>query len=1020
MRREIVFGWLMLWSVMAHPAQAQRPAYLVKDINLTPSRDSGSNPRNFVTIAGISYFSADDGIHGNELWRTDGTGSGTRMVKDIWPGEHYSGPLSLTDVDGRLFFVAGSGGYHCGLWRSDGTSAGTLLVREFPGTMDGCFTLYDHLGPKQLTVVNGRLFFVADDDTHGSELWKSDGTAEGTVMLRDIREGDEIGSGPETLTAVDGILLFFADDGIHGQELWRSDGTSSGTVMVKDIQPGPLGSTVHDFGSPTIQTASMGGALFFFANGAKLWRSDGSEVGTVEVKTLPPAPFFLSAVPTELTSVSDRIFFIALDAGGFELWTSDGTEEGTRIVASLPLTHQSTVYPPQNFAAFGDLLAFAAVGSNGSTALWISDGTRQGTRAIKDLSLRMELYQPNGLISAAGRLFFAADDGQHGCELWQSDGTESGTRVVKDLRPGTEACSYDTGPFIRGVLGDEILFSADDGTHGRELFRSDGTEAGTVLVKDINPVLNATADAFGGESSWVDSVNGILLFTANDGSGSKLWRTDGRAAGTTLMPNISIGERAHIHDALLFSAYDPAIGVELWRTDGTVDGTRPLKDLNPGPMGSNPGDFIVVDDLVYFFATNAQGRRQLCRSDGTGEGTAFVGDGTTGLPARRGPIVNVDGTLFFGGDELSASIVLWKVDTRTGVASKVSSVKLGRGDLSPPELQVVGGRLFFSACTPRSGCELWQSDGTAAGTGMVKDINPGSADSFPSDLAESEGRLFFRACEPQHGCEVWASDGTSEGTRILHDPSPGPASSYFHGNPFALDDRLVFFACTGDAGCGMSYMDGAGGGTQLVANPYPEEQVYVGDKFFFSQEEGVAGVALWVSDGTQAGTRRLKIVDPRPRESIEERRLGLTAVAGYLMFDGYDPEHGFEPWVSDGTAAGTKPAADIAPGAASSFYNVALQQQFFVSGETVYFVANDHQHGRELWAIPLAALSSSCTGDCDGRDGVTVDELIKGVNIALGIVPLSDCSVFDSNHDDSVTVDDLVAAVNDALNSCGG
>ncbi|MBI3386224.1 MAG: hypothetical protein HY027_00640 [Deltaproteobacteria bacterium] len=1017
MRREIVFGWLMLWSVLATAARAQRPAYLVKDINPTPAYHSDSNPYNFVTIDGISYFSADDGIHGRELWRTDGTSAGTYLVKDVWLGDEGSEPLSLTDVDGRLFFVAASGGDHCGLWRSDGTNDRTTLVREFRGTTIGCRGLHGYLGPRQFTAVNGTLFFVADDDIHGFELWKSDGTPEGTVMLRDIREGEE-GSDAEGLTAVDGLLFFFADDGIHGQELWRSDGTSSGTVMVKDIQPGPLGSTVVGF--PTIETASIGGTFFFFANGSQLWRSDGSEIGTVAVKDIPLPQFPSGATFAGLTNVNDRLFFL----GGFELWTSDGTEAETRMVSKFPITGDSLRFPPQSFVPFGDLLAFAAVGSNGGPALWISDGTAPGTRPIKDLSFRDSVYEGNALVPAGGRLFFAADDGQHGCELWQSDGTESGTRLVKDIEPGTEPCFDYTGPIIRGALGDEILFSADDGTHGRELFRSDGTEAGTVLVKDINPVLNATGDAFGSAFSsaapWVDSVNGTLLFTANDGSGSKLWRTDGRAAGTTLMPNISIGERAHIHDGLLFASYDPAIGVELWRTDGTVGGTRPLKDLNPGPMGSDPGDFIVIDGLVYFFATNAQGRRQLCRSDGSAEGTTFVGDGTTGLPPRRGPIVNVDGTLFFGCEELSTSIALWKVDTRTGVASKVSSVKLGRGDLSPPELQVVGGMVFFSACTARSGCELWRSDGTEGGTVMVKDINPGAGDSFPSELTESQGRLLFRACRPQHGCEIWTSDGTSEGTRMLQELVSGVASSYAFRNPFSMGDRLLFSACIADAGCRILRMDGTEGGPQLVANATLEEEVQAGDKFFFSQEEGAGGAALWVSDGTQAGTHRLKIVDPRPLESIEKRRLGLTAVAGYVMFDGYDPEHGFEPWVSDGTEGGTKMAADIATGSRSSLYDLALQQQFFASGGNVYFLANDHQHGIELWAIPLAALSSSCTGDCDGFDGVTVDELIKGVNIALGIASLSACPVFDITHDDSVTVDELVAAVNDALNSCGG
>src|SRR5262245_57028887 len=191
---------------------------IVLDIN-TNTLDA--NPSQMMAIGSTTYFTADDGVHGWELWKSDGTGAGTTLVKDINPASASSYPGSLTNVNGTLFFSANDGNHGVELWKSDGTESGTVLVKDnnASGSYGGGSI------PSNLTNVNGTLFFTAyDPATGGWGLWKSNGTAAGTVVVR-----GGYSSSPGSLTSVNGTLFFNAmHDGTTGSELWKSDGTAAG------------------------------------------------------------------------------------------------------------------------------------------------------------------------------------------------------------------------------------------------------------------------------------------------------------------------------------------------------------------------------------------------------------------------------------------------------------------------------------------------------------------------------------------------------------------------------------------------------------------------------------------------------------------------------------------------------------------------------------------------------------------------------------------------------------------------
>ena len=834
---------------------------------------------NLTIVNGTIFFTADDGIHGREVWKSDGTEEGTVMVKDINPYDDCDAE-NLTNVNGTLLFTANDSTGN-NLWMSDGTEGGTATVNDI--LRDISAGLID---------VNGTLFFIADYLFQGPMLCKSDGTEAGTVAIKEVdpSNGSDIGN----MTDVNGTLFFTADDG-HETKLWKSDGTEAGTVVIKAID--------SSYGG-LYNLTNVGGTLFFTTNhgdyGRQLWKSDGTEAGTVIIKLIDPEPspgFF----PKDLTAVNGVLFFTGNDgAHGIEIWKSDGTAAGTFMVKDIcPNSY------PENLIDVNGTLFFTADDGEHGNELWKSDGTEAGTCMVKDINLSGGSYLTS-LFNVNGTLFFSVSEG-----LWKSDGNEAGTVMVKDIELSrnnpTGLCSFN----------ETFYFSASGG-----LWKSDGTEDGTVMVKQIGP--NA-----GSSPGNLTSITTTLFFSV----GSGLWKSDGTEAGTVMVKDIysaSLQELADVNGMLFFAAFrvNPFISSHyisdagLWKSDGTEAGTVMIKAFDPSYGGVY--NLTNVSGTLFFTTNHGDYGGQLWKSDGTESGSAII------YTYNSGPenLTAINGTLFFTADDSIHGRELWKSDGTEAGTVMVKNIAPDDDsspyDGSPENLTDVKGTLFFTADDGIRGRELWKSDGTEGGTVMVKDIDP-SAGSDPEDLTNVNGTLFFSASDGFYGHALWKSDGTEAGTTMVKNVDSSIDS--YPSNLTNVNGTLFFAA-------DISLNDG------IIDYP---------------------GRALWKSDGTENGTVLVKIFDPSVADSAVFLK-NLTCVNEMLFFTAYNPSSDiYELWKTDGTAENT----------------TLVSSQEFIDSDSLtdsdgllFFVADDGRNGTELWIsapdYPLYTLTVFVKGTGSG------------------------------------------------------
>jgi ELWxxDGT repeat protein len=899
-------------------ARAQGTVSLVADLNTGPNAgiDGGLDRfRSAVFFGGRTVFSMRTPEHGVELWETDGTALGTRLLADLCPGQ-CSGLESAPN-----FHVEGSS-----------------------------------------------LYFAANDGRHGRELWRLDSAASAQpLMALDLNPGAD-GSNPANFTrlsfSINGSAVtrtfFSAARADVGQELWRLSGTSTATLEL-DLLPGPASGTPVD-----IQLCSTSQVCLVSRT------IDGvSEVRLLNYSSTTQAPTSATGVgglniSGTARSVSD---LQSLGPNTFVLIRDDAAPDELRVFGSSAASstllrtfgNASSLLTP-NVTLFR--MFFAA-----DSQLFVSDGTAAGTLSISSAS-------PANLVSLGNRLLLTANTPSAGRELFSSDGTAAGTALLRELVPGAQGLPTSSSSFslsrsannLRVFLG--FLNPAIGSAGQTQLWISDGTSAGTTEISG-NPITDPGSIVL----FPTTGTSALIGYSPSEFGSGEPFFTQGSAATTVALGNFvgDIGDSLATPIAVfnqklfvtalrggsnfetvafpltagapgaptpflrIFQAIGEFFG-RLWidastglqATDGTVAGTLDLSSIRA--RNADPSCYVQRNGRVYFYADEGDfDDVEIFSSDGSLASTVAVTNLSTPDERRLESFCFDDGftqlasvgdRLLFVADTGSSGLELFALDASDN-AALVLDIRSGSAGGQVRDLTTLRDRpglpevAVFRADDGIFGSEPWVSGGSAQTTQRLLDINPGPGSSEPRDFVAAGPRMFFTALSPSGGRELYVTDGTPAGTRQVIDLFAG-------------------------AGSGLS--------AQQQQRPY----LFANDRLYFSgTSSSRPNCVLFETDGSAAGTRCAY-----DDNTITLRSIGRDPVVtanGALVFSA----HRSAP-VSDGEELRVLfnrqllnfGGADIAPGPAGS-----LPGELLASGDDVYFRADDGVLGAELYRLQLDDLN---------------------------------------------------------------
>ncbi len=491
---------------------------------------------------------------------------------------------------------------------------------------------------------------------------------------------------------------------------------------------------------------------------------------------------------------------------------------------------------------------------------------------VKDVYLGSQSSDPHSMVSMGGNLYFVADDGVHGEELWRTDGTLGGTYMVSDINPPLcDICENPGTDFGDIVAGDnKIFFAAAAGNDPiRELYVSDGTESGTQRISETFECITSLFDSY--PEFTYSGVNSISVVPASEVGFDTAYFS---AFQCSTERYVCTGEEPHFSDGTEQGTYQ-LIDLKAGNTDlAAPGGGSVVADI----VGSKPTDFMKVGDDIFFSANSDQGAvssdvgRELFKMDLSSifSSVSLVRDISQGTHDSN-PMYfeEMGGLLYFTADDGISGTELWKSDGSASGTGIVSNIAENSSSSWPGEKISIGNTLFFTADNGMSGMELWKSDGTYAGTSLVKDIVAGPSDGGVSDMVEFGGELYFVAYSMPpgtfgtQGTEVWRSNGSDSGTvRISGSPLTDTSTA---SNLTRVGDRLYYVD--------QDYGNGAGielfsftyeGGITLAVDTRAGSQSSDSRNLFALGEK----VFFVGNDGSTGGELRYHWYNPGPVMSI--------------------------------------------------------------------------------------------------------------------------------------------------------
>lgn len=639
------------------------------------------------------YVNVQNTAHLRGLYRLN---VATGATVEIAPNGFSSFAADALEIGGQRYFIMDGI-----LWRSDGTPSGTSRLIPPPPL--------PYYARNPLVRVGNRMVFVNNDPTYGAELWTSDGTVPGTVRLVDATPGSD--GNAQILTATADRVFFLAGPE-NNQRFWVSDGTPGGTRVIPQRGGGAYTTDGFDFFNAS---AVAGNQVFLtaiervttpggYTEQRRLWSTDLS--GTDVLKLSPGG--------TQLQVLGDRVLFANMsDTLGTEPWVSDGTVAGSTRIIDLAISGQTEHSSPSDFTVAGTRAFFVATDREHGRELWLTNGTGAGTVRVRDINPGFGNSTPTNLLAIDNDLYFDAGTSFDNSErrLWRSDGTEAGTVPLGDVVSHQPSCGawaarmngrvwffghtqpssavevWSTDGSAAGTrrefqLPEEIRYlpachllpsanglvftSGYTATVGT-LWRTDGTEAGTLRLGDITP---AAAGGGGpqGESLFA-AAGGDVYLLANDpaGTGRELWRTDGTALGTTLVTDLTPGGEGAQNFAI--RAFGASVVFSYRSVIGTADGlyriaaaAAPPERIKAGATGTR----LTATSTRLYFTLHDAGTESLWSTDGTAAGSSAVFTPAVGSSLPVNSMLAGENFLFLHGPIDANGHQFW-ISTRTGM-----------------------------------------------------------------------------------------------------------------------------------------------------------------------------------------------------------------------------------------------------------------------------------------------------------------------------------------------------------------